>query len=289
MMSSPDPITAPYGAFALSSFEEWMRGLAMTLPTDGLRRGAESVVRRLLMSGGREIADVEVFPGQFARLHMRDNRCEKRVFVGSKTWDNAERTAIREMIAAKPASENFVFVDAGANAGFYTLSAVSDGQTLRRTVKAVAIEPDVENRRRLEFNLAASSAGSVTVLPYALGAEEGEAVLVQSDHNRGEVHIETGGEGSSIRLRPLTAALGEAGVDHVDIMKMDIEGFEEIVLEAFFGEAPRSIWPRMILLETRHEAGIATGAAGLCLRNGYELARQMRQNAVLVLKSGGMQ
>jgi len=285
-MSNPDPMTAPFGAFALSSREEWLRRLAMKLPGDGLRRGAESVVRRLLMSGGREIADVEVFPGQFARLHMRDNRCEKRVFVGSRTWDNAERAAIRDMIAAKPANEAFVFVDAGANAGFYTLSAIADAKALGRNIKAVAIEPDVENRRRLEFNLAASGASAVTVLPYALGAQEGEAVLVQSDHNRGEVHIEADGKGSNIRLRPLRAALHEAGVDHVDIMKMDIEGFEEIVLEAFFGDAPRTIWPRMILLETRHEAGLTVGAAGLCLRNGYELARQMRQNAVLVLKPG---
>ena len=287
MMSNPDPMTAPFGAFALTSREEWLRRLAMSLPTDGLRRGAESVVRRMLMSGGRDIADVEVFPGQFARLHMRDNRCEKRVFVGSKTWDNAERTAIREMMAAKPANEAFVFVDAGANAGFYTLSAIADAHALGRPIRGVAIEPDVENRRRLEFNLA-SNADNVTVLPYALGADEGEAMLVQSDKNRGEVHIEAGGEGSSIRLRPLRAALHEAGVDQVDIMKMDIEGFEEIVLEAFFGDAPRTIWPRMILLETRHEAGIAQGAAGLCLRNGYELARQMRQNAVLVLKSDEM-
>lgn len=285
-MSNPDPMTAPFGAFALTSREEWLRRLAMSLPSDGLRRGAESVVRRMLMSGGRDIADVEVFPGQFARLHMRDNRCEKRVFAGSRTWDSAERAAIRTAIAAKPAGTDFVFVDAGANAGFYTLSAVADAKALRRSLKAVAIEPDAENRRRLEFNIAASNAGNVTVLPYALGAEEGEAVLVQSDSNRGEVHIEADGVGSSIRLRPLRAALHEAGVDHVDIMKMDIEGFEEIVLEAFFGDAPRTIWPRMILLETRHEAGITVGAAGLCLRNGYELARQMRQNAVLVLKPG---
>ena len=109
-----------------------------------------------------------------------------------------------------------------------------------------------------------------------------------SGHNRGEVHIEADGQGTTIRLRPLRAALHEAGVDHVDIMKMDIEGFEETVLEAFFGDALRTIWPRMILLETRHEAGITVGAAGLCLRNGYELARQMRQNAVLVLKPGEM-
>ena len=95
-MNRPDPISAPFGAFALSGLSERMRRLPMVLPADGLRRAAESLVRRALMSGGREIADVEVFPGQFARLHLRDNRCEKRVFAGSRAWDDAERSEIRQ-------------------------------------------------------------------------------------------------------------------------------------------------------------------------------------------------
>jgi FkbM family methyltransferase len=285
-MSNPDPIAAPYGAFALSSFEEGLRRFAMSLPGQALRRGAESVIRRMLMSNGRTIADVEVFPGQFARVHMTDNRCEKRVFVGSKTWDNDERSAIRDAIASVPSDREPVFVDAGANAGLYTLSVLADAAASGRPVKVVAVEPDLENRRRLEFNLAASKAGTVTILPYALGAEEGEASLVQSDSNRGEVRVGEAGEGELVRLRPLAAALAEADAPRPDVMKMDIEGFEEPVLAAFFGESPRDTWPKMILLETRHEAAITEGAAGLCLQHGYQLAQQMRQNAVLVLPTG---
>lgn len=286
-MTRPDPLTAPFGAFALSPLAERVRRLPMAMPGDALRRSAESVVRRALMSGGREIADIEVFPGQFARVHLRDNRCEKRVFAGSKSWDNAERRAIREAMAAKPAEEAFIFVDAGANAGLYTLSVLADSAAQSHPVKAIAIEPDIENRRRLEFNLAVSEADSVTVLPYALGAEEGEGAMVQSDTNRGEVHVATASEtGDTIRLRPLESALAEAGAERVDVMKMDIEGFETPVLKAFFAEAPRSLWPTMILLETRHEAAITEGAAGLCLEHGYTVAQQMRQNAVLVLPTG---
>jgi FkbM family methyltransferase len=282
-MTSPDPIAAPWGAFALSSAEESLRKLAMSLPGQPLRRGAESLIRRMLMSNGRTIADVEVFPGQFARVHMTDNRCEKRAFVGSKTWDSDERAAIRKTLASVPADREPVFVDAGANAGLYTLSVLSDAATSGRAVRVVAVEPDTENRRRLEFNLAASNAATVTVLPYALGAEEGEASLVQSKVNRGEVHVGEPGEGDTIRLRPLAAAFAEAGIGQPDVMKMDIEGFEEPVLEAFFASTPKNMWPRTILLETKHEAGITEGAAGLCLQHGYQLAQQMRQNAVLVL------
>lgn len=286
-MSNLDPVKAPYGAYALSPFQEWLRRAAMKLPSDRLRRTAESVVRRLLMSGGRDIADVEVFPGQHARVHMRDNRCEKRAFVGSRTWDSGERAAIREAVANTPAGRDVVFVDAGANAGLYTLSVLADAQALGRSVKVVAIEPDAENRRRLEFNLAASGAQDVTVAPFALGAEEGLVDMLQDETNRGEVRIDANSTTGSIPMKPLSMVLETAGVDAVDIMKMDIEGFEEPVLTAFFDMWPRHKWPRTILLETLHAgAAITDGAPGLCLERGYEVASQMRQNAVLVLRDG---
>lgn len=286
-MSNLDPVKAPYGAYALSPFQEWLRRAAMKLPSDRLRRTAESVVRRLLMSGGRDIADVEVFPGQHARVHMRDNRCEKRAFVGSRTWDSGERAAIREAVANTPDGRDVVFVDAGANAGLYTLSVLADAQALDRSVKVVAIEPDTENRRRLEFNLAASGAQDVTVAPFALGAEEGLVDMLQDETNRGEVRIDANSTTGSIPMKPLSMVLETAGVDAVDIMKMDIEGFEEPVLTAFFDMWPRQKWPRTILLETLHAgAAITDGAPGLCLERGYEVASQMRQNAVLVLRDG---
>ena len=268
-------------------FQEWLRRAAMKLPSDRLRRTAESVVRRMLMSGGRDIADVEVFPGQHARVHMRDNRCEKRAFVGSRTWDSGERAAIRAALANTPAGRDIVFVDAGANAGLYTLSVLADAETLDRQVKVVAIEPDTENRRRLEFNLAASGAEKVTVAPFALGAEEGLVNMLQDEKNRGEVRIDADSTTGSIPMKPLSMVLENAGVDAVDIMKMDIEGFEEPVLTAFFDMWPRQKWPRTILLETLHAgAAITDGAPGLCLERGYEVASQMRQNAVLVLRDG---
>lgn len=285
-MDRPDPISAPFGAFALSAFPERLRRLPMSLPLNGLRRAAETVVRRVLMAGGREIADIEVFPGQFARLHLRDNRCEKRVFAGSRTWDDAERAEIRRRIAAHAGDTPFVFVDAGANAGLYTLSVLADAQTLGKPVTVIAVEPDPENRRRLEFNLTASTAKDVTVAPVALGAEAGEAHLSVSGRNRGEVHVEQDGDGVTVPLRPLHQVLAENEIDRVDVMKIDIEGYEAPVLHAFFADAPRNLWPGMILIETRHDAAIEDSAAGLCLKHGYGVAQQMRQNAVLVLQNG---
>lgn len=285
-MTRHDPITAPFGAFALSAFAEGIRRLPAALPGTALRRSAETLVRRFLLAGGRAIADVEVFPGQFARLHLRDNRCEKRVFAGAANWDREERAEIRNAMRRHAAETAFVFVDAGANAGFYTLSVLADAAALGRQVHVVAVEPDTENRRRLAFNLDASRAAAVTVLDCALGAHEGEIRISQAGSNRGEVHVGGDADGVTVTMRPLHAALQDAGVSRVDALKIDIEGHEEPVLDRFFTESPRNLWPDMILIETRHDAATDKGAVGLCLAHGYRLARQMRQNAVLVLPDG---
>ena len=288
-MARPDPISAPFGSFALPDLAERFRRLPMSLPTAGLRRGAETLVRRALMSGGRDIADIEVFPGQFARLHLRDNRCEKRVFAGARSWDDAERAEIRGRIAAHSEDRVFVFVDAGANAGLYTLSVLADAARLGKPVEVIAVEPDPENRRRLEFNLSASRSQGVTVMPCALGETSGEADLCPGGGNRGELHIELDGAGVKVPLKTLKDVLKEAGTDRIDVMKIDIEGFEYPVLKGFFAISSRERWPGMILIETRHDAALENSAAELCRSHGYQLARQTRQNAVLVLPNGDMQ
>jgi hypothetical protein len=51
-------------------------------------------------------------------------------------------------------------------------------------------------------------------------------------------------------MRPLTTILDEAGVKKIDVLKIDVEGFEDRVLLPFLRHAERSLWPRVILLET---------------------------------------
>ncbi len=57
-----------------------------------------------------------------------------------------------------------------------------------------------------------------------------------------------------------------AGFERIDAMKMDIEGFEDRVLPPFFETAPRSLWPRLLILEAW------TGAIrDLCVARGYRV------------------
>ncbi|MDB5452538.1 MAG: FkbM family methyltransferase, partial [Caulobacteraceae bacterium] len=170
--------------------------------------------------------------------------------------------------------------DGGANVGMYSLSVIAQARALRRAVKVVAVEPDPVNLGRLRDNLAASAAHEASVAAVALGASRGTIRIDSDQTNRGEVRIsETGG--TEVAMAPLAEVLTEAGLEHVDALKLDIEGHELPVLTAFFETAPSALWPRLILLEVSKHGD--TPAYDLCLAKGYALAKRTRINALLRL------
>ena len=227
------------------------------------------------MAGRSDPFDVEPFPGQKARLYPRDNLSEKRVFGASQFWDFEERAVLAETISSS--ASPFVFVDAGANVGLYTLAARSAG-----AVRGVAIEPDPENLRRLRFNLAASGADEITVADCALSDTDAEIRLSSAGSNRGEIAVSDvapSDEGTSVAARPLLDVMRDVGLDRIDALKMDVEGMEDRVLGAFFRDAPAHLVPRMMILEARH--GERTPALALALENGYIATRRTKLNVIL--------
>ena len=175
-----------------------------------------------------------------------------------------------------------VFVDVGANVGTYAM-------VLARHVgangKVIAVEPHPVTHARLAFNRAASGFTQVALVAAAAGPSDGELMIETDGDNLGASHI-VSGEGSadaikvpSLRLQHI---LDDAGISRVDALKIDVEGFEDRVLTAFFKDAPRSLWPRAIVIEhlSRHEwqddciADMRT--------RGYAEAGRTRSNTLLV-------
>jgi FkbM family methyltransferase len=222
--------------------------------------------------------DVEAFPGQRARLYPRDNLSEKRVFASAARWDRAERAALADRLSRTPPP--FHFVDAGANAGLYTLALRAVGQ-----IRGLAIEPAPEMLARLRFNLRASGAGEVTVAPVALAAETGAVALAPAGANRGEVAVTGGGRGPHVAARPLLDVVREAGFGRIDALKIDIEGQEAEVLGAFLRDAPPSLRPGLVVIEAPR--GADTPALALLRRTGYVTRERTRMNAILAAPRGG--
>lgn len=192
-------------------------------------------------------------------------------------WDRRERALLAQHLCP-----GAVFVDVGCNFGGYTWWVLKQ---LGRDCKVVALEPDPELYARLRFNLDTNDWDHVRLFPYAAGGENGTASLRIHGRNRGEnsLLLVDGAEVETVKvpLRTLASVLEEAGVEHVDALKMDIEGFEPPVLRSFFDEAHPSLWPGVLVCERKdtpeHDA-LEVFVRG----KGYTVALRTGTNMVLV-------
>ena len=79
----------------------------------------------------------------------------------------------------------------------------------------------------------------VTVAPIGLARHSGEQILFESlpDNHTPTMLGEPGSPGTAVAVRTLDACLAEWRVDHVDLLKIDVEGFEPEV----FGGATEAL------------------------------------------------
>lgn len=277
---------AEFGFHALPPHRERLRQKADVCGYTVLAQWLISWYRKRAFKDLPDPFDVTIMPGVRARLWPRSNRCEKRAFAGVHIWDRAEHTALRTALLASESSP-FVFIDAGANVGLYSLILSAKARAANKAILILAIEPDSTNRGRLEFNIKASGA-DIEVLPFAISGQEGEGVMVGGDTNRGEVHLtskqtpdqQTSGQKKpTVPVRTLYGICHENDLSRIDAMKMDIEGHDEPALRAFFASAPQSLWPKLMVLETGRET--TTPLLELCQANGYTLNTRTGINSVL--------
>ena len=86
----------------------------------------------------------------------------------------------------------------------------------------------------------------VRLVAAAAGPDDGELLIETDGDNLGASHIVSGeASGKAIKVPSLRLQriLEEAGVSHVDALKIDVEGFEDRVLTGFFADAPQALWP----------------------------------------------
>ena len=225
-------------------------------------------------------------PGVNARLYPRSNRCEKRGFAGIQIWDAVERQTLSNALD-NSSSKPFVFLDVGANVGLYSLILAAHAKTKTKPVRILAFEPDPINRARFEFNIKASNA-DINVLPYAVSDADGEGYMSGGDNNRGEARLSPEKkENAKVQIKTLYGVCKDENLPHIDAMKVDIEGHDERALGAFFKAAPKTLWPRLLILETgrAHSPLEATSLLEMCASHGYTLTKRAGINSLLALNS----
>lgn len=166
-----------------------------------------------------------------------------------------------------------IIADVGAHVGLY---AVAMGARTGASGKVLAVEADPGNLPHLRAHLKLNEVdGIVQVVPKALSDHEGRAVWHSQDVQSGLLPGANAGQGVSVEMTTLDRLVGKG---RLDLMLVDIEGFEEAALRGGVRLlADPSRRPRLIVVEVHPYAWPASGGSSESLLSllrsvGYEVS-----------------
>jgi FkbM family methyltransferase len=268
-----DPTPPPYGAFAPTPAQAAIIALAHR---SRLKRGAFRPWLSRLVDRIRTGPVDATYHGAAFRLHHQASATE----CGALFHPGYNLEELEFLRAHTPAGG--VFVDVGANVGIHAM-VLARHAGAKGTV--IAIEPHPVTFGRLAFNRAASDVTQVRLVAAAAAASDGELMMLTDSNNLAASHIVTGdADGHTVRVAGLRLQriLDEAGVHHVDTLKIDVEGYEDRVLIGFFAQAPESLWPRAVVIEHLSRKAWHDDCIADMQSRGYSQTGRNRSNTMLV-------
>jgi len=268
-----DPAAPPFGAFAPTRAQAAIISLAHR---SRLKRGAfRPMLSRLVNLLRAGPVDVPYQGASFRFYHQAS--ATERGALFNPDYNLEELEFLR---AHTP--RGGVFVDVGANVGTYAMALA---RQVGPSGKVIAIEPHPVTHARLAFNRSASDFSQVELVAAAAGPADGELLIETDGDNLGASHIVSGEPtGHAIRVPSLRLQriLGDAGVSHVDALKIDVEGFEDRVLTGFFRDAPQSLWPRAVVIEHLSRNEWLDDCIADMRARGYAETGRTRSNTLLL-------
>jgi FkbM family methyltransferase len=245
---STSVVPDPWGEYSPTLRQSlWIDAIRLAAPW--VRRPLQRYFRKNIEPGWSSPIDVVVRGTRF-RSHFRDNAHEYKLLFQGRRLDHWHLQSLRPFL--RP---DMSFVDVGANCGFFSLTAA---RAVGDRCRILAIEPNPEMARRLRENVRLNRTSSILVREVAIGASHGLAAGTPDAGNYGSSgyrKVEGAAEtGPHVPMMPLFDVIESAGLDRINVLKVDIEGHEDQALSPFFRAAPERLWPEVIALEVSHRS-----------------------------------
>lgn len=182
----------------------------------------------------------ELFVSPIAALRFRDLNSEPnylatirysggRFVCRKQDWFGIEEIFLDKeylpVISCLGAAQSPVIVDLGANIGGFALFIFSH----YRDAHVLSVEPAPDTFEILSENRRLNAARKWDVLEVAVWSENGSVNLDRRCASTGH-RVFVGGEGELVHARPLGEILSSIGISEIDLLKIDIEGAEQMVL-----------------------------------------------------------
>jgi len=217
--------------------------------------------------------DIDYY-GLKLRLIPDRNITDQKLLFRSGLRDQAELNFIKHQVPTKG-----VFLDIGANIGYYSLSAAKLGFS-----RIVSIEPNPLLIPRLRFNASANNLDErLKLFPVAVSDKVGELFLHSpGDMGSGMVTAVAVEGDVAVKVETLVNILAAAGVDHVDAFKIDVEGHEDKALLPWLRTLPDNKLPAAGILEFVHQSHWKEDVIAYLIGRGYRIGMKTRSNVIVV-------
>jgi FkbM family methyltransferase len=217
-------------------------------------------------------------------LNPADFPQESLFWLGTKdTWDLFH---LRQYVVP-----GGVVLDVGSNFGHYALNLAA---AMNRIGEVHALEPDPDNFEHLRRHIAWNGLEEV-VQARCLGVSDRPETVAMKRHpgNSGHTAIAPQGEIGGITLTTLDAYCKGAGLDRLDVIVLDVEGYEERALRG--AEKTLSQFKPIVLVELfepvmEQQGSSPEAAARLLTDHGYQLfaAHKDRLEPLTVMPTGDL-
>ncbi|MFN4008585.1 MAG: FkbM family methyltransferase [Pannonibacter sp.] len=167
---------------------------------------------------------VELAGGVLMHLpDLADDALQRDIFRARNFTARAELA-----VADRYLPEGAVILDIGANIGNHALYWAFH----RKARRVVCFEPAPANHALLRRNIAANGFGDrIEAHQIALGAEDGSARVAHFTARNSGAAVMAADPNGGLRLARLDTLAADLALDHVDLIKIDVEGFEAAVLQ----------------------------------------------------------
>jgi len=252
--------------------------LILTLTKLGFGRGRLKLLFAQIWNQFNHDRFVDIrYHGLKFRLKPHNNTIDSKMLFSSKRREKTELKMIGQYL-----TDGSVFVDIGANIGYYALNAALLGAN-----KVIAIEPNPTMLARLNDNIALNNLSSkIAVHDVAVGSKTGVAKLTIGDSDFGSssiVNHSVGLNHISVPILPLVEILKTEGVEMANIIKIDIEGMEDRALFPYFEAIEPENYPKLIVIEDGINSQWERDILSWLQANGYKIMERTRGNVMLTL------
>jgi len=137
-------------------------------------------------------------------------------------------------LLSKELKKGMTCLDVGGNIGYYTLL---ESNIVGDTGKVIVIEPSPPNFQHLKKNLEIQDAKNIDAYNFAAGDVDGNVNFLVYQESNGSFTIPDGettdlpGELIKVPAKRIDTFLDELNINHVDFVRMDVEGYESHIIQ----------------------------------------------------------